>query len=228
MMKINMTKHTHPGMLITFCGLDGCGKTTLINHLVGYLQSRGIEPFLTKQPTPFVRQSAIFRTYMDEPNHDAYSYRSLSLLAASDRIQHVHSVVEPALKAGKVVISDRYFYSCLANLHARGYVEDQWIYEIAESMLKPDLSFFIDAPVEVAVSRVRERESERNRYIDMDLQYRLHDEYRLIATAENAPILDSTKTIEETLEKLYFRDNFSTRYLTRLLECGGKTGSGIP
>lgn len=203
MMKINMTKHTHPGMLITFCGLDGCGKTTLINHLVGYLQSRGIEPFLTKQPTPFVRQSEIFRTYMDEPNHDAYSYRSLSLLAASDRIQHVHSVVEPALKAGKVVISDRYFYSCLANLRARGYVEDQWIYEIAESMLKPDLALFIDAPVEVAVSRVRERENERNRYIDMDLQYHLRDEYRLIATAENAPILDSTKTIEETLEKLY-------------------------
>lgn len=202
-MKINMTKHTHPGMLITFCGLDGCGKTTLINHLVGYLQSRGIEPVLTKQPTPFVRQSDIFRTYMDEPNHDAYSYRSLSLLAASDRIQHVHSVIEPALKAGKVVISDRYFYSCLANLRARGYVEDQWIYEIAESMLKPDLAFFIDAPVEVAVSRVRERENERNRYIDMDLQYHLRDEYRLIATAENAPILDSTKTIEETLEKLY-------------------------
>ena len=203
MMKINMTKHTHPGMLITFCGLDGCGKTTLINHLLAYLQNQGIDPVLTKQPTPFVRQSAIFRTYMDEPNHDAYSYRSLSLLAASDRIQHVHSVVEPALKAGKVVISDRYFYSCLANLRARGYVEDQWIYEIAESMLKPDLALFIDAPVEVAVSRVRERENERNRYIDMDLQYHLRDEYRLIATAENAPILDSTKTIEKTLEKLY-------------------------
>lgn len=203
MMKINMTKHTHPGMLITFCGLDGCGKTTLINHLVVYLQNQGINPVLTKQPTPFVRQSAIFRTYMDEPNHDAYSYRSLSLLAASDRIQHVHSVVEPALKAGKVVISDRYFYSCLANLRARGYIEDQWIYEIAEAMLKPDLALFIDAPVEVAVSRVRARENERNRYIDMDLQYNLRDEYRLIATAENAPILDSTKTIEETLEKLY-------------------------
>lgn len=203
MMKINMTKHTHPGMLITFCGLDGCGKTTLINHLVVYLQNQGIDPVLTKQPTPFVRQSAIFRTYMDEPNHDAYSYRSLSLLAASDRIQHVHSVIEPALKAGKVVISDRYFYSCLANLRARGYIEDQWIYEIAEAMLKPDLALFIDAPVEVAVSRVRARENERNRYIDMDLQYNLRDEYRLIATAENAPILDSTKTIEETLEKLY-------------------------
>ena len=202
-MKINMTEHSYPGMLITFCGLDGCGKTTLINHLVAHFQTQGIDPVLTKQPTPFVRQSTIFRTYMDEPNHDAYSYRSLSLLAASDRIQHVHSVVEPALKAGKVVISDRYFYSCLANLRARGYVEDQWIYEIAESMFKPDLAFFIDAPVEVAVSRVRERANERNRYIDMDLQYNLRDEYRLIATAENAPILDSTKTIEETLEKLY-------------------------
>ena len=203
MMKIKMTEHSYPGVLITFCGLDGCGKTTLIHHLVSYLQKRGIEPVLTKQPTPYVRQSSIFRTYMDEPNHDAYSFRSLSLLAASDRIQHVHSVIEPALKAGKVVISDRYFYSCLANLRASGYVKDQWIYEIAESMLKPDLPLFIDVPVEVAVSRVRERENERNRYIDMDLQYHLRDEYRLIATAENAPLLDSTKSIEETLEKLY-------------------------
>ena len=203
MMKINMTEHSYPGVLITFCGLDGCGKTTLINHLVDYLQKRGIEPVLTKQPTPFVRQSAIFRTYMDEPNHDAYSYRSLSLLAASDRIQHVHSVVEPALKAGKVVISDRYFYSCLANLRARGYVEDKWIYEIAESMLKPDLPLFVDAPVEVAVGRVRERANERNRYIDMDLQYNLRDEYRLIAVAEKAPLIDSTRTIEETLENVY-------------------------
>lgn len=204
MKKLGMIPNTFPGMLITFCGLDGCGKTTLINHLVEYFQQKGIEPLLTKQPTSYVRQSPIFRTYMDNPNHDAYSYRSLSLMAASDRIQHVHSVIEPALREGKVVISDRYFYSCLANLRARGYVQDKWIYEIAESMIQPDIAFFVDAPVDVAVGRVRERVNERHRYIDMELQYRLRDEYRLIALTEQAPMLDSTKTLQETTEELYW------------------------
>ena len=43
-MKINMTEHSYPGMLITFCGLDGCGKTTLINHLVALLNSKKSPP----------------------------------------------------------------------------------------------------------------------------------------------------------------------------------------
>ena len=63
MEKLCMKRNMCPGILITFCGLDGCGKTTLINHLVEYFQQKGIEPLLTKQPTSYVRQSPIFRTY---------------------------------------------------------------------------------------------------------------------------------------------------------------------
>ena len=70
---------------------------------------------------------------LDVPHHHyAYDYRSLSLLAASDRIQHCSRVIVPELKKGRLVISDRYFYSCLANLRARGYTEDRWIYEVAD------------------------------------------------------------------------------------------------
>lgn len=94
---------------------------------------------------------------------DAYDYRSLSLLAASDRLQHVNKVIEPQMAQGKVVISDRYFYSCLANLRALGFENDQWIYEIAESVVKPDVAFFFDVPVETAVKRVRSRIEEKDR-----------------------------------------------------------------
>jgi dTMP kinase len=105
-------------------------------------------------------------------------------------------VIEPAMQAGKVVLSDRYFYSCLANLRARGFTDDRWIYEIAESIVKPDIAFFFDVPVETAVRRVRSREAEKDRYIDMELQNRLREEYQRICR-KNDGVLISTENSEE-------------------------------
>ena len=155
------------------------------------------EVFQTKQPTNAVRESDIFRTYMDNPNHDAYDYRSLSLLAASDRLQHVNKIVEPQMTQGKIVISDRYFYSCLANLRARGFENDQWIYEIAESVVKPDVAFFFDVPVQTAVKRVRSRKEEKHRYIDMELQYKLREEYIKICKANDGVLISTENPIDE-------------------------------
>ena len=208
MQKLNMRPNEAKGLLITFCGLDGCGKTTMIRKLMTDLEKE-YSIFLTKQPTDFVRQSAIFRTYMDSPNHNDFDYRSLSLLAASDRIQHSNKVIEPEMEKGNIVLSDRYFYSCLANLRARGFKADQWIYEIAESIVKPDIAFFFDVSVEKAVSRVRSREAEKNRYIDMDLQYRLYEEYRKICEMNNGILVstelsveESYKTVKEAVERV--------------------------
>lgn len=196
MKTLNMRPNKTSGFLFTFCGLDGCGKTTMLTRLEEELGEK-CPTFMTKQPTNAVRESDIFRTYMDNPDHDAYDYRSLSLLAASDRLQHVNKVVEPQMAQGKVVISDRYFYSCLANLHARGFENDQWIYEIAESVVKPDVAFFFDVPVETAVKRVRSRIEEKDRYIDMELQYKLRDEYIKICKANNGVLISTEMPIEE-------------------------------
>lgn len=196
MKTLNMRPNKTSGFLFTFCGLDGCGKTTMLTRLEEELGEK-FQIFKTKQPTNAVRESDIFRTYMDNPDHDAYDYRSLSLLAASDRLQHVNKVVEPQMAQGKVVISDRYFYSCLANLRARGFENDQWIYEIAESVVKPDVAFFFDVPVETAVKRVRSRIEEKDRYIDMELQYKLRDEYIKICKANNGVLISTEMPIEE-------------------------------
>ncbi len=196
MEKLEMRPNKTKGLLFTFCGLDGCGKTTMLSRLMSELKNKH-QIFLTKQPTNDVRESAIFRTYMDCPNHDAYDYRSLSLLAASDRLQHVNKIIEPAMERGQIVLSDRYFYSCLANLRARGYEKDQWIYEVAESVIKPDIAFFFDVPVETAVARVRSRATEKNRYIDMDLQYKLREEYIAICNANNGVLISTEMPIEE-------------------------------
>ena len=193
---LNMKPNKTKGHLFTFCGLDGCGKTTLLTMLKKDLE-QAHKVFLTKQPTNAVRQSDIFRTYMDNPNHNAYDYRSLSLLAASDRLQHVNKIIVPQMENGNIVISDRYFYSCLANLRARGFIHDKWIYEVAESIIKPDVSFFFDVPVEIAVGRVRSRENEKNRYIDMELQYRLRDEYIAICKVNNGVLIPTDMSVQD-------------------------------
>lgn len=196
MKPLNMRPNETSGYLFSFCGLDGCGKTTMLTRLEKELGEK-FTTFMTKQPTNAVRESDIFRTYMDNPDHDAYDYRSLSLLAASDRLQHVNKVIEPQMVQGNVVISDRYFYSCLANLRARGFENDQWIYEIAESVVKPDVAFFFDVPVETAVKRVRSRIEEKDRYIDMELQYKLRDEYIKICRANNGVLIYTEMPIED-------------------------------
>jgi len=200
--KLKMYTHQRPGILITFCGLDGCGKSTQLTMLKTWFQKKGLPVQITKQPTDTVRKSNIFRTYMDEPDHDAFNYRSLSLLCASDRIQHCSHVILPVLETGGIVLSDRYYYSCLANLRARGYTKDRWIYEMAQSIPKPDLAVFLDVPVDLAVARVHARAAERNRYIDMDLQYRLRDEYLKIARKNGALLLDSSKSPDETFNAI--------------------------
>ena len=196
MKTLNMRPNNTPGFLFTFCGLDGCGKTTMLTKLKEELEI-DCPVFQTKQPSDSVRKSGAFRTYMDNPNHSAYDYRSLSLFAASDRLQHVNKIIEPQMADGKIVISDRYFYSCLANLRARGFENDEWIYEIAESVIKPDVAFFFDVPVETAVKRVRRRAEERDRYIDMGLQYKLRDEYINICKKNNGVLISSVLPIEE-------------------------------
>ena len=71
MNSLNMKPHVNDGTLITFCGLDGCGKSTMIRRLSKTIAERGGEVFLTKQPTDMMRKSDIFRTYMDCEDHSA-------------------------------------------------------------------------------------------------------------------------------------------------------------
>ena len=192
MKQLNMKPNSFKGRLITFCGLDGAGKSSMIDMLADYLQSCGKTVFLTKQPTDFIRNSEIFRNFQDSADHEGFEYLSLSLMAAADRVQHVSKVVRPMLDQFDYVISDRYIYSCLANLHARGYKDDGWLYTVSEYLIKPDVAFFIDVPVEHAIERIRRRPNEKDSYIDPQFQEVLRDEYRQMATWDDCCLIDGT------------------------------------
>lgn len=200
--RLTMRENPYNGLLITFCGLDGSGKTTLINRLNSYFEKMDIVPEVTKQPTTTLRQLSGFRKLIDSPNQAPYLHKSMALMAAGDRIMHVHEVVEPALRDGKVVICDRYFYSCLAHLKAGGFKQDEWIYEISSSIIKPDAPFFLIVPPPIAASRVRQRENEKDRYIDLDFHRFVNTEYQVIAEQEAAHILFTDDSIDSTVDEM--------------------------
>ena len=208
-MKLQMKPHNQKGKLITFCGLDGCGKTTQINLLKAYLESEGIPTVVTKQPSNSVRQLDMFRNFQESPNHKGYDYRALSLLCASDRVQHCNNFILPLLEKGFTVISDRYYYSCVANLRARGYLEDKWIQEISQHIPKPDYAFFLDASVDLATKRVHDRPQERDLYIDMDLQHKLRDQYLILAQKNDGILLETDNRPEATFQQICQELNFA-------------------
>jgi dTMP kinase len=112
------------------------------------------------------------------------------------------SEIAPLLAQGKTVLSDRYFYSCLANLHARGYQNAQWITEISAQIPKPDLAFFCDVDVDTAVQRVRARAAERDRHIDLELQHALRAEYLEIAKLNGGVVIHTRMNATESFDKI--------------------------
>jgi len=195
------------GKLITFCGLDGSGKTTMINRLQEYLNIQGISTMITKQPTEIVRKSEIFRSFIDKPSQEQFDYMALTLFAAADRVQHSNHVILPALKKGYTVLSDRYFYSCLANFRVMGFGKENWIYKIVKYISKPDIAFFLDTEVDTAISRVRNRRNERDRYIDINFQKKLREEYLNLAKENNGIVIPASCGIEEAFEIIKERVN---------------------
>ena len=103
---------------------------------------------------------------MFDENHDDINYRAVQLLTLSDRVQHNHEVIIPALKEGKIIICDRYIYTSIANMKTRNYKNENWFYEVAKEIIKPDISFLAFVEPEIAISRIQAREEEKDRYLD--------------------------------------------------------------
>lgn len=181
-MMLKMKTNQYPGKLITFCGIDGCGKTTQIYNLKNFIEQQNKRVFLAEQSAGLVKESEILRAFMDTPEYDALDDKALY----SDRVIAKH------LADGDIVISDMSFYSYLADLLARCYTDDIWIYEITKMILKPDIAFFLDVNVETAVNRVWQREGEKIKYIDMDYKYTLRSEFLKLAK-ENDGIIIATE-----------------------------------
>jgi dTMP kinase len=146
---------------ITFEGGDGSGKTTQIGSLRGYLEQTGRPCLVTREPGGTVLGELIRKVLLDSSGHKLAPSTELFLYLA-DRSQHVNEIIFPALDAGKIVLCDRFTDSTLAYQgYGRG-IDLNWLRQLnkaASGMITPDLTFLLDCPVDLGLSRTHRRES---------------------------------------------------------------------
>lgn len=201
-MRITFKENIYSGKLITFCGLDGSGKTTMIGLLEKYLLAKGRKCVLVKQPSEEIRSNFLFRASIDQPYSEKIDYRAVTMLCVADKLQHSSKVIEPLLKDGYIVISDRYLFSSIANLEACGLNNEKWIYEISRHIVKPDVAFFINVKPQTATNRVKSRKNEKNRFIDFELQRTLTTVYSQLAATNNGYTIDCEISIQKSFENI--------------------------
>ena len=157
------------GLFLAFEGIDGCGKTTQINHLANWLPNSGLMPkrsklLVTREPGGTSLGTALRHLLLHPPENNAPEPLAELLLYAADRAQHVSQVILPSLQKGDWVISDRFSGSTLAyqgygrklNINTINQLE-----EIATNGLIPDITFWLDVSVIESLSRRKSISNDR-------------------------------------------------------------------
>jgi dTMP kinase len=147
---------------ITFEGGDGTGKSTQIKLLESYLVAQGKTCIITREPGG-TSLGQLLRQILLEAGSRSISSPTELFLYLADRAQHVHEVIVPAIAQGKIVLSDRHTDSTVAYQgYGRG-IDLRLLLrlnEIASGGLTPDITFLLDCPVELGLSRALQRKSQ--------------------------------------------------------------------
>ena len=147
---------------ITFEGGDGTGKSTQIRLLERHLIAQGKTCLTTREPGGTSLGQLLRQVLLESGNRPINSPTELFLYLA-DRAQHVHEVIVPAIAQGKIVLSDRHTDSTVAYQgYGRGIDLPMLLRlnEFASGGLTPDITFLLDCPIELGLSRAAQRKSQ--------------------------------------------------------------------
>ncbi len=148
-----------PGAFITLEGIEGVGKSTALSYVQKFLQAAGIEVVATREPGG-TSLGEIVREWILEGAHGELSGELEALLMFAARSHHLESVIKPALAAGHFVVCDRFSDATFAYQGAgRGADLNflQMLKQAVQGSLEPDLTFLLDAPVNVGLNRISDR-----------------------------------------------------------------------
>jgi dTMP kinase len=200
-----------PGRFLTIEGIEGVGKSTQVARLSAALQQRGIDHVVTREPggTPLAESiRALVLTRHAEPLPPTAEL----LLMFAARAVHLGNLVEPNLADGRWVLCDRFTdatYAYQGGGRGLGVNAIRELESMVQGARRPDLTFLLDAPVEVALSRARHRnatgaavdrfESERAEFF-----VRVREAYLARAAAEprRMRIVDAARSADEVCAQM--------------------------
>ena len=196
--------HDLPGKLIVVEGIDGSGKSTQASLLEQWLGAQGVPVFFTEwNSSPLVKQAT-----RRAKKKNLLTPTTFSLLHATDFGDRQSYQVIPPLKAGMVVIADRYAYTAFSRDVARG-VDRRWVRDLYEFAIRPDVAFYFRVPIQVSLQRLLSARAKIKYYeagMDTGLstdpvrcfelfQQKVLDEYDRIADEFGLELIDATQSI---------------------------------
>jgi dTMP kinase len=146
------TPHEYPGKLFVVEGIDGSGKTTQLALLAKWLSAAGHPVLLTEWNSSRLVKAAT----KAGKKKNALTPMTFSLLHATDFADRLLYNIIPPLKAGMIVLADRYAYTAFARDAARG-VDRRWVRELYSFAVQPDLAVYFRVPIEVSADRLLAR-----------------------------------------------------------------------
>ncbi len=175
---IELKKNPYKGLYIALEGIDGSGKTTQVQELATYFEKKGKKVVLTREP----RKEGLIGDIVQKVLTGKIKMSSIALqyLFSTDRVLHHEEVIIPALKAGKIVISDRCFWSAIVygilDRNAGKYdFKDANFLLMAHSILSmyhqfiiPDHTFFLKVPLSTSVARISKKDDVIEIYEDRE------------------------------------------------------------
>jgi dTMP kinase len=201
---ISYGHHRYPGRLFVVEGTDGSGKSTQLSLLYQWLKSEGYSVFFSEwNSSPLVKD-----TNRRAKKRRLFTPTTFSLLHATDFADRTERDIVPPLKAGAIVLADRYIYTAFARDVARG-CSRAWVREIYKFAVKPTAAFFFRAPLDVAVDRIASARPQLKFYeagMDMDwaddeeesfkiFQGKILDEYDHMTSEFGLTVIDGTLAI---------------------------------
>ena len=145
-------------MFVTFEGIEGSGKTTLIRELAAAMKGGGVEILVTREPGGTALGDALRSIFIDRQSH--IDPLAEAFLLNASRAQLVVEVIAPALKAGKLVLCDRFSDATIAYQGFGRGLDIEMLLNlalVATERISPNLTFLLDIPVEVSRRRVASR-----------------------------------------------------------------------
>ena len=144
--------HTkYPGKLIAVEGLDGSGKSTQIYLVKRWLELQGSRVFFTEWNSSVLVKKATSKG----KKRQLLTPTTFSLIHATDFADRYERQILPLLRAGFIVLADRYIYTAFARDAVRG-VDREWLQKLYNFAVRPDLTFYFELPLEVSLNRILE------------------------------------------------------------------------
>lgn len=138
------------GVLIAFEGIDGTGKSTQLQLLAEFLRQQGWSVQVTREPTDGPFGQKIRQLYLDRGR---VSLEEELELFVEDRRQHVESVIGPGLRSGRIVLTDRYYFSTAAYQGAAG-CDPEMVFQKNRFAPEPDLVLLLTMPPRIGIDRI--------------------------------------------------------------------------